>query len=573
MKVFFRFLKEYPKESVLAPLFKLLEACFDLLVPLVVAKIIDDGIGGGDKGLILRLVIVLCVLALVGLASALCAQYFAARAATGSAARLRRDLFAHLQGFTYAQTDKVGVSTMITRLTSDVNQLQSGVNMTLRLLLRSPIIVLGSVVLAFTIDVSSAWIFAVTVPILAVVVFGIILGGIPLYKKVQAKLDGVTAATRENLNGTRVIRAFCKEDEEIEGFRKISREHSRLQNVAGRLSALMNPLTYLLLNLATILLIWLGGFGVDEGALTRGELVALVNYMTQILVELVKLADTIFLVTKAVACGNRVGAVLDAPARMNITLDNCETDGYAVSFNGVSLTYGEGGEAALSNIDLKINSGETVGIIGGTGSGKTSLVNLIPRFYEASEGCVRVFGKNVASYQPEALRERIGIVPQKAVLFRGTVRSNLLWGNENATDEQLWAALRDAQAEDFVRSKEGGLDAAVEEGGRNFSGGQRQRLTIARALVRRPELLILDDSSSALDYVTDAALRSAIKNLDYSPTVFIITQRTASVKGADKIVVLEDGKICGVGRHNELLERCDVYREIHESQFKGGDEV
>lgn len=573
MKVFFRFLKEYPKESVLAPLFKLLEACFDLLVPLVVAKIIDDGIGGGDRGLIVRLVIVLCVLALVGLASALSAQYFAARAATGSAARLRRDLFAHLQGFTYAQTDKVGVSTMITRLTSDVNQLQSGVNMTLRLFLRSPIIVIGSVVLAFTIDVPSALIFAVTVPVLAAVVFGIILGGIPLYKKVQAKLDGVTAATRENLNGTRVIRAFCKEDEEIESFRKISREHSVLQNVAGRLSALMNPLTYLLLNLATILLIWLGGFQVDEGALSRGELVALVNYMTQILVELVKLADTIFLVTKAVACGNRVGAVLDAPAGMDVIDDESDGDGYAVSFDDVSLSYSEGGEAALSDINLKISAGETVGIIGGTGSGKTSLVNLIPRFYEASEGSVRVFGKNVASYQPEALRERIGIVPQKAVLFRGTVRSNLLWGNENATDEQLWAALRDAQAEDFVRSKEGGLDATVEEGGRNFSGGQRQRLTIARALVRRPELLILDDSSSALDYVTDAALRSAIKRLDYSPTVFIITQRTASVKGADKIVVLDDGKICGVGRHGELLENCDVYREIHESQFKGGDAV
>ena len=573
MKVFFRFLKEYPRESVLAPLFKLLEACFDLLVPLVVAKIIDDGIGGGDRGLIVRLVIVLCVLALVGLASALSAQYFAARAATGSAARLRRELFAHLQGFTYAQTDKVGVSAMITRLTSDVNQLQSGVNMTLRLFLRSPIIVIGSVILAFTIDVPSAWIFAVTVPVLAAVVFGIILGGIPLYKRVQAKLDGVTAATRENLNGTRVIRAFCKEDEEIADFRRISREHSLLQNAAGRLSALMNPLTYLLLNLATIALIWLGGAQVDEGALTRGELVALVNYMTQILVELVKLADTIFLVTKAMACGNRVGAVLDAPVGMAIIPDDGEHDGCAVSFEGVSLTYGDGGEAALSDIDLKIDTGTTVGIIGGTGSGKTSLVNLIPRFYEASEGSVRVFGKSVSSYTPDALRERIGIVPQKAVLFCGTVRSNLLWGNENATDDELWAALRAAQAEDFVRSKEGGLDAAVEEGGRNFSGGQRQRLTIARALVRRPELLILDDSSSALDYVTDAALRGAIKNLDYSPTVLIITQRTASVKGADKIVVLDDGRICGVGKHSQLLDSCDVYREIHESQFKGGDAV
>lgn len=573
MKVFFRFLKEYPKESVLAPLFKLLEACFDLLVPLVVASIIDDGIGGGDRGLIVKLVLLLCGLAVVGLTCALFAQYFAARAATGSAARLRRDLFAHLQGFSYSQTDKVGVSTMITRLTSDVNQLQSGVNMTLRLLLRSPIIVFGAVILAFTIDVSAAWIFAVIVPVLAVVVFGIIIGGIPLYKKVQAKLDGVTSATRENLHGVRVIRAFCKEDEEVEAFRKISREHSKLQNIAGRLSALMNPLTYLLLNLATIALIWMGAFRVDDGDLTRGQLVALVNYMTQILVELVKLADTIFLVTKAVACGNRVGAVLDTPVGMDIITDEKENDGYAVSFCNVTLSYNNGGEAALKDIDFTVSPGETVGIIGGTGSGKTSLVNLIPRFYEASEGEVRVFGKNVASYTPEALRERIGIVPQKAVLFRGSVRTNLLWGNENASEDQLWSALRDAQAEDFVREKSGALDAPVEEGGRNFSGGQRQRLTIARALVRRPEILILDDSSSALDFVTDAALRGAIKRLDYDPTVFIITQRTASVRHADKIVVLDDGKICGIGTHEELLRNCDVYREIHQSQFKGGDEA
>ena len=573
MKVFFRFLKEYPRESVLAPLFKLLEACFDLLVPLVVASIIDDGIGGGDKPLIIRLTLVLCALAIVGLACALCAQYFAARAATGSAARLRRDQLAHLQGFSYAQTDKVGVSTMITRLTSDVNQLQSGVNMTLRLFLRSPIIVFGAVILAFVIDPSAAWIFAVTVPVLAIVVFGIILGGIPLYKKVQAKLDGVTSATRENLHGVRVVRAFCKEDDEIDGFRKISREHSLLQNTAGRLSALMNPLTYLLLNLATIALIWIGAIRVDGGALSRGALVALVNYMTQILVELVKLADTIFLVTKAVACGNRVGAVLDTPVGMDIATDEAPDDGCAVSFEGVSMTYAEGGEAALSDINLTVERGETVGIIGGTGSGKTSLVNLIPRFYEASEGSVRVFGKDVNSYEPADLRERIGTVPQKAVLFRGTIRSNLLWGNENATDDQLWAALRDAQAEDFVRSKDGGLDAVVEEGGRNFSGGQKQRLTIARALVRRPELLILDDSSSALDYVTDAALRGAIKRLDHEPTVFIITQRTASVRHADKIVVLDDGRICGIGKHEDLLKTCDVYREIHRSQFKGGDEL
>lgn len=574
MKVFFRFLKEYPKESVLAPLFKLLEACFDLLVPLVVATIIDDGISNGDKPLIIRSVILLCALAVIGLVCALAAQYFAARAAVGSAAKLRSDLFAKLQTFTYSDTDKIGTSAMITRMTSDVNQLQSGVNMTLRLLLRSPIIVFGAVILAFTINVRLALIFAVMIPLLSVVIFGIILGGIPLYRKVQSRLDKVTGATRENLNGVRVIRAFCMEDDEIKSFKEVSREHATLQNIAGRLSALMNPLTYLILNLATIFLIWRGAFAVDEGLVTRGALVALINYMTQIIVELIKFADTIFLLTKSFACSKRIGDVLDMPAGCDIDreakgLRDGESD-LAVCFENASLTYSKGAEPALSDIDLKVKKGETVGIIGGTGSGKTSLVNLIPRFYDATEGEVYVFGKNVTSYDPEELRAKVGVVPQKAVLFKGTIRSNLAWGREDATDEEMWQALTDAQAADFVRAKEGGLDAPVEQNGRNFSGGQRQRLTIARALIRRPEILILDDSSSALDFVTDAALRSALKGLDYDPTVFIITQRTASIRHADKIAVMEDGRIAGVGKHDDLLEGCSVYREIHLSQFKGG---
>ena len=574
MKVFFRFLKEYPKESVLAPLFKLLEACFDLLVPLVVATIIDDGISNGDKPLIIRSVILMCALAVIGLVCALAAQYFAAKAAVGSAAKLRSDLFAKLQTFTYSDTDKIGTSTMITRMTSDVNQLQSGVNMTLRLLLRSPIIVFGAVILAFTINVRLALIFAVMIPLLSVVIFGIILGGIPLYRKVQSRLDKVTGATRENLNGVRVIRAFCMEDDEIKSFKEVSREHATLQNIAGRLSALMNPLTYLILNLATIFLIWRGAFAVDEGLVTRGALVALINYMTQIIVELIKFADTIFLLTKSFACSKRIGDVLDMPAGCNIDreakgLQDGESD-LAVCFENASLTYSKGAAPALSDIDLKVKKGETVGIIGGTGSGKTSLVNLIPRFYDATEGEVYVFGKNVTSYDPEELRAKVGVVPQKAVLFKGTIRSNLAWGREDATEEEMWQALTDAQAADFVRAKEGGLDAPVEQNGRNFSGGQRQRLTIARALIRRPEILILDDSSSALDFVTDAALRSALKGLDYAPTVFIITQRTASIRHADKIAVMEDGRIAGVGKHDDLLEGCSVYREIHLSQFKGG---
>lgn len=574
MKVFFRFFKLYPKESILSPLFKLLEACFDLLVPLVVAAIIDKGIGGDDRGFIIRMTLVLVLLAVVGLSCALCAQYFAAKAAVGTASKLRRELFAHMQSFTYAQTDTIGTSTMITRITSDVNQLQSGINMTLRLFLRSPIIVLGAMVMAFTIHTKSALIFAAAIPLLSLVVFGVMLGGIPLFKKVQARLDRVTGVTRENLAGVRVIRAFCQEEEEIAAFAKVNREQTSLQNKAGILSSLMNPLTYVIVNLAVILLIKQGGYQVYDGEITQGELVALVNYMGQILVELVKLASTIFLVTKAVACGNRIGAVLDMPAGTEIFPSDKSADtGAAVTFENVTLTYHKGSHPSLSGIDFSVAPGQTVGIIGGTGSGKTSLVNLIPRFYDATEGRVTVNGRDVCSYDPAELRAHIGVVPQKAELFRGTIRTNLCWGKANATDEELWRALELAQAADFVRKKEGGLDAPVDQKGRNFSGGQKQRLTIARALVGEPEILILDDSASALDFVTDAHLRTALKSLPHTPTTFIISQRTSSIRHADLIAVLEDGHVVGLGKHDDLLNTCDTYREIHMSQFKGGEEA
>ena len=576
MKIFFRFFKQYPKESILAPLFKLLEACFDLLVPMVVAVIIDRGIGGEDRDLIIRMTLVLVLLAVVGLSCALCAQYFAAKAAVGTAAKLRRELFAHMQSFTYAQTDKMGTSSMITRITSDINQVQSGINMILRLFLRSPIIVLGAMIMAFTIHPGLAWIFAATIPLLSLVVFGVMLGGIPLFKKVQARLDRVTGVTRENLAGVRVIRAFCKEEEEIETFDKVNRQQTSLQNKAGILSTLMNPLTYVIVNLSVILLIDRGAINVNVGGLTQGQLVALVNYMGQILVELVKLANTIFLVTKAVACSNRIGAVLDTPAGAEIqadTNDAASRKDAAVVFEKVTLTYHKGSHPSLLDIDFSVARGQTVGIIGGTGSGKSSLVNLIPRFYDATEGRVLVDGRDVRTYDPEALRARIGVVPQKAELFRGTIRSNLCWGKADATDEELWTALELAQAADFVRGKEGGLDAPVEQKGRNFSGGQKQRLTIARALVGHPQVLILDDSASALDFVTDAHLRAALKSLPHAPTTFIISQRTSSIKHADLIVVLEDGRAVGLGTHEQLLASCDTYREIHMSQFKGGEEA
>lgn len=576
MKIFLRCLGMYPKESILAPLFKLLEACFDLCVPLVVAAIIDRGIGGGNTAFVWKMCGVLVLLAFIGLAWAITAQYFSAKAAVGSAARLRHRLFAHMQSFTYAQTDRVGTSSMITRMTSDVNQLQSGVNITLRLLLRSPIIVFGAMIMAFTIDTELALIFVAAIPLLAIVVFGVMLGGIPLYRKVQSRLDRVTAVTRENLSGVRPIRAFCKEGEEIDRFAAVNREQTSLQNKAGILSAIMNPVTYVIVNLAVILLIREGAFSVDGGGITQGQVIALVNYMGQILVELVKMATSIFTVTKAVACGNRIGAVLDMPTGMDVVPASDGTPspaahGSAVTFDGVSLTYEKGGAPSLHDVTFTALRGQTIGVIGGTGSGKTTLVNLIPRFYDATEGRITVFGQDVRSFDPADLRTRIGIVPQKAELFKGTIRSNLCWGKENATDEELWTALEVAQAADFVRQKEGGLDAPVEQKGRNLSGGQRQRLTIARALVARPEILILDDSASALDFATDAKLRKALRDLPHSPTTFIISQRTSSIHAADLIIVLDEGRVVGLGTHDDLLCSCEVYREIHESQFKGGE--
>ena len=583
MKIFLRCLGLYPKESVLAPLFKLLEACFDLCVPLVVAAIIDKGLpsenGEGDPSFVWMMCGVLVLLACVGLAWAITAQYFSARAAVGSAAKIRHDLFARMQSFTYTQTDRVGTSTMITRMTSDVNQLQTGVNITLRLLLRSPIIVFGAMIMAFFIDPQLALIFVAAIPLLALVVFGVMLGGVPLYRKVQNRLDRVTALTRENLTGVRPIRAFRKEGAQTERFSAANREQTALQNKAGLLTAIMNPVTYVLVNLAVILLISGGAFAVDEGRISQGEVVALVNYMGQILVELVKLATSSFTVTKAVACGNRIGAVLDMPVGMEIIPSPDGTPAPfepsantpAVVFDHVTMTYEGGGDPALEDVSFTARPGQTVGIIGGTGSGKSTLVHLIPRFYDATEGRVTVFGQDVRTVDPVTLRSRIGIVPQKAELFRGSIRSNLCWGKENATDEELWEALEIAQAAEFVREKDGGLDAPVEQKGRNLSGGQKQRLTIARALVGRPAILILDDSASALDFVTDARLRKALRELDYAPTVFIISQRTSSIRAADLILVLEDGQAVGQGTHNELLASCEVYREIHESQFKGGE--
>ena len=576
MKIFLRCLRMYPRESILAPLFKLLEACFDLCVPLVIAAIIDRGIGGYDNAFVWQMCGVLVLLAFVGLGWAVTAQYFSAKAAVGSAARIRRELFAHMQSFTYAQTDKMGTSSMITRMTSDINQLQSGVNITLRLLLRSPIIVFGAMIMAFTIDVKLALIFVAAIPLLAAVVFGVLLGGVPLYRRVQNRLDRVTAVTRENLSGVRPIRAFCKEGEEIDRFSAANREQTSLQNKAGILTAIMNPVTYVMVNVAVILLIRGGAVSVDGGSITQGQVVALVNYMGQILVELVKLANSIFTVTKAVACGNRIGAVLEMPAGMEVIpspdgpLKPAESTP-AVVFDGVSLTYGQNGAPSLHEISFTAARGQTVGIIGGTGSGKSSLVNLIPRFYDTTEGTVTVLGRDVRTYDPADLRTRVGVVPQKAELFKGTIRSNLCWGKENATDDELWSALEAAQAADFVREKEGQLDAPVEQKGRNLSGGQRQRLTIARALVGQPDILILDDSASALDFSTDARLRKALRSLPSHPTTFIISQRTSSIRAADLILVMDDGYVVGQGRHDDLLATCEVYREIHESQFKGGE--
>ena len=567
MKSILKYLKNYKAECFFAPFFKLLEACFDLFVPLVVKSIIDVGIAGGDKKYIYSRILILVALGVIGLTCAISAQYFAARAAVGTSTALRHDLFSHLGKLSYSQTDNLGTSTMITRMTGDINQVQTGVNMTLRLFLRSPIIVFGAMIMAFTVSPKSAPIFGILIFILAVIVFAIILAGIPMYKKVQSKLDRVTSLTRENLSGVRVIRAFNLEETQIDNFTEANREHTSMQKFASKISALMNPLTYVAVNIGIITLIYFMLPEVNEGRMTQGELVAVYNYMTQILVELVKLATTIFTVTKAVASAKRIESVFDMKIESDGGDTHVDTNAHAsVEFDNVSLTYARGGAPSISGVSFSAKRGEVVGIIGGTGSGKTSLVNLIPAFYKATEGTVRVFGKNVLDYDEKTLRTSIGIVPQKSVLFRGTIRSNLLWGNDDASDEALYDALKIANAYDFVMEK-GGLDATVEQKGKNFSGGQRQRLCIARAIVRRAPILIFDDSSSALDFATDAAIRREIASLDYNPTVFIISQRTSSIAHADKIVVLDDGVVDGIGTHNELLQNSEVYREIYESQF------
>lgn len=567
MKKLLRLLKNYKKECVLAPLFKMLEALFELFVPLVMAAIIDTGVESGDTPFISKCAILLVALGVIGLVCSLTAQYFSARAAVGFAAKIRHALFSHIQELSYSDLDGLGTSTMINRLTSDVNQVQNGVNLVLRLAMRSPFVVFGAMIMAFTVDAQGALTFVVVIPLLAIVVFGVMLATIPLFKKVQGKLDVVMRRTRENLTGVRVIRAFHQEEAQTEAFAEDTKELLKAQIFTGRITALMNPLTMVIVNAGILALLWTGAVKVNGGFLTAGAVIALVNYMSQILIELVKLANLIITVTKAWACGDRIQAVLEKPSSMpaeNIT--PCVGDG-SVSFENVSLTYPNAAEQTLYPFSLTVEAGETVGIIGGTGSGKSSLVNLIPRLYDATSGRVLVNGTDVREQDVETLRGMIGIVPQHAALLKGTVRSNLLWGNPDADDEQLWNALEMAQAKGFVAEKDGGLDAPVSQGGKNFSGGQKQRLTIARALVRQPRILILDDSSSALDYMTDAALRKAISVLDPRPTTFIVSQRTASLQNADKIVVLEDGEVVAVGVHKELLQTCDVYREIHLSQY------
>lgn len=569
MRKLLRFLKDYKKESILSPLFKLLEASFELFVPLVMAAIIDTGIDNKDGGFILKMCGILILLAIVGLTCSITAQYFAAKAAVGFATKVRHALFDHIQKLSYTEMDTAGTDTMITRMTSDINQAQSGVNMVLRLFLRSPFIVFGAMIMAFTIDVKAALIFVVTIPVLSVVVFGIMIITIPLFRRVQASLDKVLGVTRENLTGSRVIRAFNKEQEEIADFDESNERLTDVQLFVGKISALMNPLTYIIINVALVILIWTGAIQVNIGKISQGEVVALVNYMSQILVELVKLANLIITVTKAIACGNRVQSIFEMETSMvDGNGSKKEDTGYTVEFRNVSMRYKSAGADTLTGIDFKAKPGDTIGIIGGTGSGKSSVVNLIPRFYDVTEGQVMVDGMDVREYKITDLRDKIGIVPQKAVLFAGTVRSNLAWGKEDATEEEMQQALSVAQAAEVVDKKDGKLDAEVEQGGKNFSGGQKQRLTIARALVKQPEILIMDDSSSALDYATDAKLRQAIHNMPSRPTVFIVSQRAASIMYADKIIVLDDGTVAGTGTHEELLKDCSVYQEIYYSQFK-----
>ena len=588
MKKLLIYLKDYKKETVLAPLFKLLEASFELFVPLVMAAIIDNGIANGDRGYIGRMCLVLIALGIIGLTCSITAQYFAAKAAVGFAAQMKHALFAHIQSLSFTEMDTVGTSTLITRMTSDANQVQNGVNMVLRLFLRSPFIVFGAMIMAFTVDVKAALVFVAAIPLLSLVVFGIMIITTPMYRKVQGGLDAVMGITRENLTGVRVLRAFNKEESEIRRFEDTNNTLAQMQKAVGKLSALMNPVTYIIINGAVIALVWTGAWQVENGAITQGEVVALVNYMSQILVELIKLANLIVTITKAIACGNRIQSVFelqpsltdpaaqtgqkDAAAASapsgNAGAASGRTAVPAVSFEHVCLTYKNAGAESLTDIDFRAWPGQTIGVIGGTGSGKSSLVNLIPRFYDATKGRVLVDGRDVKEYPLKELRGKIGMVLQKSVLFQGTIRENLLWGKEDASDEELYRALEIAQARDFVEEKDGGLDAGVAQGGKNLSGGQRQRLTIARALVRKPSVLILDDSASALDYATDARLRMAIRDMEGGPTVFIVSQRAASIRHADQIIVLDDGEVAGIGTHEQLLEGCAAYQEIYYSQFE-----
>lgn len=579
MKKLLVYLKDYKKESVLGPLFKLLEASFELIVPLVIAAIIDTGVANGDRGYVMKMCMVLVLLAVIGLTCSITAQYFAAKAAVGFSTKLRHALFEHIQTLSFSEMDTVGTSTLITRMTSDINQVQNGVNLVLRLFLRSPFIVFGAMIMAFTVDVKAALVFVVTIPLLSVVVFGVMLVSIPLYKRVQNALDKVLGITRENLTGSRVIRAFNKEQNEMEHFNESNDALTKVQLYVGKISALMNPLTYVIINGAIVVLVWAGALRVDNGYITQGAVVALINYMSQILVELIKLANLIININKSIACGNRIESIFELQSSIKEpettkTLSKEGGEVPEVEFSHVCLTYAQAGEESLTDIDFTVKKGETIGVIGGTGSGKSSVVNLIPRFYDATKGSVKVEGRDVREYTLEDLRSRIGMVLQKAVLFKGTIRENMRWGNENATDEEIMQALEIAQAKEFVDKKEGGLDFLVEQGGKNLSGGQRQRLTIARAIVKKPDILILDDSASALDFATDAKLRMAIRDMENRATVFIVSQRAASIMYADKIIVLDDGQVVGMGTHEELLAGCEVYQEIYYSQFKksGGNE-
>lgn len=580
MKGILSYLKGYILECILGPLFKLLEACFDLTVPLVMAWMIDRGIARADVPYIWRMGGLLLLLAIVGLTCSITAQYFAAKAAVGCSTRMRHVVFSHVETLSFREMDEIGTATMITRLTSDINQVQTGVNWMLRLFLRSPFIVFGAAVMAFTIDVKAALIFAVVIPLLAIVVFTIILTTAPMYRKVQGHLDGLLGLTRQSLSGVRVIRAFNKQDEEIENYERQNDILTRMQLFVGKISALMNPVTYVMINGALVLLIWVGGLRINVGDLTQGQIIALVNYMGQILVELVKMANTIVMLTKSVACANRVQDILDVKSSLESDTTSVERlehpenpsqsgkGGISVEFRNVSMAYAGASDLSLEGVSFRAEPGQTIGIIGGTGSGKSTLVHLIPRYYDVADGEVLVDGKDVRKYTLEDLRSRVGMVMQKAVLFHGTIRDNMRWGDPDATDEQIWEALDQAQASEFVRQKENALDYELEQNGRNLSGGQKQRLTIARALVRRPQILILDDSASALDFATDAKLRQALKTLPGHPTTFIVSQRTSSIQHADQILVLDDGQVIAMGTHQELLENCDVYREIHETQFK-----